>query len=394
MTRRRVLLFGAFDLEPGYPRARSLRQGLEAIGVEVAMLRETLFPGRGERARTAGSPWRWPAAASRVLRGRRRLQQRLREVVRAQHFDAVIVPYPAWFTVGLVRRVYDGPVVADLFLSLADTVVGDRRLFRKGGAVERLLRAVDRRACQAADLVCLDTPQHAKFVESLTGLPEQRIGWVPIGDPDAPAQAPDAPPTLLPGESLRVLYVGTGVPLHGVPTMLAACARARQAQLTFVGGTDELRRSALALGRGRVSRVLPWLDMQRLSELIASSHVVLGVFGAGDKAQRVVPFKVVHALAHGRVALTAETPALRTLLTPGVDCLTVPTDDPVSLARVLDSIVARPDLLAEVGGSARNRYEQSFSPLAIGTRLGALLESVTGDRWLGVPESKSAVAAS
>jgi glycosyltransferase involved in cell wall biosynthesis len=94
------------------------------------------------------------------------------------------------------------------------------------------------------------------------------------------------------------------------------------------------------------------------------------------------------------VALTAETPAVRTLLTPGIDCLTVPTDDPVSLARVLDSIVARPELIAEVGGSARNRYEQTFSPLAIGTRLGALLESVTGERWLEAPASKVAVAAS
>jgi len=180
---------------------------------------------------------------------------------------------------------------------------------------------------------------------------------------------------------VRALYIGTGVPLHGVETVLSACARVDGVELTFIGGTKEHRAAARSLGIAKVPTVLPWVDGARLRQLLDSHHVVFGVFGTGDKAKRVVPFKLVHALAHARVAITAETAAVQTLLEPGADCLTVPAGDPAALARALGCVLDGPLLLPRIGGAGRRRYERTFAPHAIGERLLDVLEAATGCSW-------------
>lgn len=380
MERRRVLLFGGFDLGAGYPRAGSLIQALTRAGVEVSVLRESILPARGLRACTISQPWRWPGALGRLWSGERRLRNRLRGMIAEHRFDVVLVPYPGWFSVRDARRVFDGPVVLDLFFSLSDTVVGDRRLFRPGGAVERFLRRVDRRACLAADRVLLDTPAHAVWMSDFLDLDEERFGWVPIGDPAAPATA-TPPRELQPGEPLRVLYVGTGVPLHGVATILAACARTDGVRLSFIGGTVEHRREAAALGPDTVVRIERWVKADELGRLYREHDVVFGVFGDSGKAGRVVPFKVVHTLAHGRTAITAETRGVQSLLAPGSDCLTVPAADIAALARALVSVRDAPGLLRQIAPAARRRYESTFSPAAVGDKLLAVFEEVTGEAW-------------
>ncbi|MGK0154405.1 MAG: hypothetical protein ACI9SE_001357, partial [Neolewinella sp.] len=56
----RVLLCGAWDEGAGYPRTRSLRQGLEAAGIEVS---ECRVPVLGQKKQSIlRKPWRWPYA--------------------------------------------------------------------------------------------------------------------------------------------------------------------------------------------------------------------------------------------------------------------------------------------------------------------------------------------
>lgn len=377
---RRVLLFGTFDLEQGYPRARSLIQGLESRGVEVLTLRRDLIPTRGRRLELVRNPLRWPAFGLRTLATRASLMRDLRARMAEQEIDAVIVPYPGHLAVRWARKVFDGPVLLDLFLSLADTIVGDRRMFQSGGRIHRLLRQLDLRACASADAVMLDTPENASFVAELCGLPDERFFFVPIGDPDAPA-SPHPFPMLEPGQPLRAVYIGTGVPLHGVDTVLSAVARTDNLHLTFIGGTPRDRYHARALGPYKTTVIEDWLGSDRIHAVLAGHHVVLGVFGTSAKARRVVPYKLVHALSAGRPGVTAETSSIRTLLEPGQDCYTCQPGDAAGLARVFRGIFENQALAREVGRRARRSYELRFSPRAIGERLVASLASLTGEDW-------------
>ncbi len=352
----RVLFCGAWDDGPGYPRTTSLAAAVAAAGCEV---RECRVEGLGaQKQRLLRQPWRWPAHWWRQQGRRRRLGERLRNELQEARPRCIVVPYPGHRVVQDVRRTTDLPIVLDLFLSAYDTVVEDRALVRPGSLAAQWLAGLDRRACAAADLVLLDTPENAAYVAELTGLPAERFAWLPVSDPAAPA-APAPWPARGDGV-LRLLFFGTGVPLHGLSTLLLAVASVPRVHLTLVGGTGHERAEAQRLLSGRLRLEPQFVDRQRLAELLDESQLVAGVFGASGKAQRVVPWKVVHALAAGRPVLTADTPAVCRWLDGSGAVFLAPADDIGGLAGALRRLCTAPHLVAEAAAAARAAYDRRF----------------------------------
>ncbi len=374
--RRRVLFFGCYDSGPGYPRVRSLRAGFESHGVEVVELREDLLPTREERRSKLRRPLAWPGLFAHLRSGSKRLEARLRALLREEAIDALVVPYPAWFSIGTARRVFDGPILLDLFLSLADTCCHDRSIFRRHGLAEFALRKLDRRTCALADRVVLDTPVHARRIADLLHLDPERIGFVQVGDPDAPLTAPPLPVV---GDRVHALYVGTGVPLHGVDHILDACEVSDGVALSFVGGSEAQRERAAKLPCTVL--VEPWVETEALQDLFAAQHAVFGIFGASAKARSVIPYKVIHGLAHGRVVITAETEAVQTMLAPGVDCMTTPIADAEGIARTLLCLREGPLLAERIAARGAQRFATSFSARSIGHRLLLNLAEIDGATW-------------
>ena len=363
---------GAWDEGPGYPRTTSLRQGLERCGIAV---RECRVPGLGARKRALlRAPWRWPLAIAEHFGNRRRLRDGLQAAVRERRPRCVVVPYPGHGVVDTVRAATDVPVVLDLFLSAYDTVVEDRRLAAPGSLLAAFVRGLDVRACRAADLVLLDTPENAAYAAELTGVPAERFGWLPVSDPDAPA-APAAWSVPANGR-LRLLFFGTGVPLHGLSVLIAAVAAVPLVDLVLVGGTAADRAAARRALGDRLSLQPEFVGRERLATLLGDCHLVAGVFGAGAKAQRVVPFKVVHALAAGRPVITADTPAVSGWLDGSGACFTTPAGDPAALARELTELGADPQRLAGAAAVARAAYDRHFSAQCTARRWQELLARI------------------
>lgn len=371
-----VLFAGAWDDGPGYPRTRSLRQGIEAAGVEVRTCRE---PGLGRRKQALlRQPWRLPALWWQQRGQRQRLAGRVAAEVRRQRPRCLVVPYPGHSVVPALRAVTDVPIVLDLFLSAYDTIVEDRRLVHPGSLVAEWLRRLDTRACAAADLVLLDTPCNAAYAAELTGLPANRFQWLPIGDPDAPA-AVTAPVPATDGR-LRLLFFGTGVPLHGLDVLLDALVHVPAVDLTLVGGSARDRREAQLLLGKRLSLEPAFVDRTRLQELLQQSQLVAGVFGRSGKAQRVVPFKVVHALAAGRPVLTADTPAIAGWLGGSGAVFTAPAADVPALAQALRRLVAEPALVAAAATHARPAFDRHFAVPCLARRWLDLLARLADER--------------
>src|SRR5207302_5563278 len=108
----------------------------------------------------------WAAGPGRALRlvvAEARLLQG-----RPQRFDAFLVGYPGHFDLPAARRAARGrPVVFNPLVSLADTLVGDRRRFRPDSLAARALETIDRRAFRAADVVVADTEADAQCFAGL-----------------------------------------------------------------------------------------------------------------------------------------------------------------------------------------------------------------------------------
>lgn len=369
---RKVLFCGAWDDGNGYPRTRSLQQGLRAQGCDVV---ECRLPAMGQgKQRLLRQPWRLPFWALGQVVRRMQLRRALRAAV-AQHApDLVVVPYPGHHLVATVRRMVTVPVVLDLFLPAYDTAVVDRQLFAADSWMAKALRQLDRSACRAADLVLLDTPSHAARVAQQTGEPAQRFAWLPVGDPEAPAQCA-AYRTPAAGE-LKVLFFGTGVPLHGLRTLIDAVAQAPAVHLTLVGGSDEDRTHASATLGNRLQLLPVFVDRRVLQQLLDEAQLVAGVFGTSPKTDWVVPFKVVHALASGRPVITADTTAIRPVLAEGEGGFLVCPGDVAALATRLQQLAQDPAQLVAAAAAARGIYDREFAVARTGARFAVMLEQL------------------
>ena len=371
--RLRVLIAGTWDDGPGYPRTRALRAALEHLPLRVALCHEPPPTAGQSKQRLVRSPWRWPAHWLATRRARRNLQSTLTLALHEFQPDVVFVPYPGHAAVHWIRERFTGRIVLDLFLSAHDTIVEDRQLLRPGSFGARYLARLDRTACAAADLVLMDTPQSVARAVQQTGLPPAHFDWIPIGDPEAPThvEVRESVSATEGGSELEMIYLGTGVPLHGLSHLLdafdaswrpgnLACPRAWR--LTLIGGDRRSRRRAASLSKVELGP--QFVAAATWSEALRNCDAVAGIYGRSAKADRVVPFKVVHGLAAGRVVVTAETAAVRERLSEN-ECVTVPPGDGLAIRSALNALAADVHWRGRVERRARAAYDREFSSAAI-----------------------------
>jgi glycosyltransferase involved in cell wall biosynthesis len=375
----RVCLFGSYD-RVAHPRIAILEAALRQAGAEVVEAHAPAWPGGTQEKLTAARRPLHPLNLIRLAGTWRRLAARYR---RAGPHEVVLVGYFGHLDVLLARLLARRKrVVLDMFLSVYDTVVLDRKTVRPSGMQARLARLLDRLAVRASDLALLDTPQQVDFAARVLGLPARKLAAVPVG-----AESGRFPPGPPPGGGpLKVLFYATFIPLHGSHVVARAIRQVDGEEIAFtvVGRgqeRDAFDREVAALDGVTVH---DWVPYDRLGELVAGHHVVLGLFGDTGKASRVVPGKVYQAACAGRAIVTADTPALRAAFDPG-ELVLVPPGDPDALATALRELAKDRARVVELGRRARDRFERDYTEAAVGRRLEALLQPPEEPAWVRPP---------
>jgi glycosyltransferase involved in cell wall biosynthesis len=348
----RVLAFGTYERR--YPRNAQVLAALRGAGVEVIERHVPIWDGSEHKyAAGAGAAVRLAAAELRLLRRPE------------TDFDVLLVGYPGHPDLPAARRAARWrPIVLNPLVSLSDTVVDDRGRFRPGSAAARLLRAIDRSAFRAADLVVADTAAQARLFDSLGA---RRVEVCLVG-----AEERVFTPGWHGGDG-RLAFVGKLIPLHGLRTILDAARLAPDLRIHVVGsGQDE------PLLRGRPPNVdwTPWVPYEELPALLHGARAALGIFGTSAKAARVIPNKAYQALACGTPLVTADTPAARELLTDGVDAILVPPGDPAALAAALTRLAHDDGLARRLSEAGLRTYRARASEEVLGRRWRSLVESL------------------
>lgn len=263
--------------------------------------------------------------------------------LRMPRHDIVIVPYLGNLDVLVLwplARLRGAKVCWDMFISVYDTVVEDRQMLRRGGWLARLLHRAEGISVRAADLVLMDTREHAKYVGELYGLPTDSVRAVWVGAETelfrrSPLQPREGP--------VEVLFYGQFIPLHGLDILVAAIQQiqarddAPDMHFTIIGSgqeADRINQCIAAQGLRNIRRIA-WVEYTELPSWIAQADICLGVFAAQGKALRVIPNKVYQILASGRPLITCDSPAIRELVIPGEAISLVEPGDPIKLAEGL-----------------------------------------------------------
>jgi len=348
------VVFGTYQAQD-HPRVRVLAEGIAAHGFDVSEINEPLGLSTADRVRLLRQPWRLPVLATRLIRCWWRLWRRGRAV--RGEVDAVLVGYLGHFDVHLARRTFPGvPILLDHMIFAAGTAA-DRGV--QPGLRTRMLSRLDRSALQAADVIVIDTEEHAAQVP--TALTDRTV-ICPVGADSSWFAAGGARPGRPAGRPLRVVFYGLYTPLQGTPTIgdaLRLLADRNDIEVTMVGrGQDYQAVRRLVPLTAPVSWI-DWLPAAELPILVAAHDVALGIFGTTRKAADVVPNKVYQGAAAGCALVTSDTPAQRRVL--GDSVVYVPVGNGTALAAELVRLATDPAHVRRFQGAARTLADQNFT---------------------------------
>lgn len=356
----RVLAFGTYDVSR-HPRVGVLIEGLREHGATVEEAARPLGLSTAERVRMLQQPWRLPLLVLRLLRCWTTVLLAGRRAARQGALDALLVGYLGHFDVVLARLAFPRTTIVLDHLIFAGDTARDRGA--GAGLRGRLLDALDRLALRCADVIIVDTEEHATLVP-----PHRRADTVvcPVGADNSWFEAVGTAPQPAPADPLRVVFFGLHTPLQGTPTIaqaLAALADRPDIRVTMAGNGQDYAR---AREIGEVNPHVTWVDWvppAELPTLVAGHDVCLGIFGTGPKALRVVPNKAYQGAAAGCVVVSSDTaPKRRALGSVGVF---VDAGDAEGLSRVLGQLADdRATVRARRAMTAAFAREQ-FAPEAV-----------------------------
>jgi glycosyltransferase involved in cell wall biosynthesis len=371
----------------GYPNARGTLAVLrDRLGVDVLDCGRWL-PEDFRLWQIGRAPaWRRAGLLGRLLAGNAISLVRVL-VAHARNPAPVYVPYPSvfllWMLSWLPRR-WRPVTIADAYVSLWDSMVLDRGQADTHGLLSRALHGVESRALRAADRVLVDTAANEGFYVERLGLAVERLRSFPLAI-ELPPVEPVSAPAASPGGPLRVVFVGTFIPLHG---LLRALEQLRplladdRFEFELIGdGQEAPKVQALLAGMpsARLHWIREWQSPSALAARVARADVCLGVFGGSGKAARVLPFKVYLYLAMGKPVLTQSNLSVPA----GSPAPPVVGVDPAAegeLAQALLVLQRDPELRLRLGAQGAAYYTEHLGPKPLAEHWRRLLAELTSRR--------------
>jgi glycosyltransferase involved in cell wall biosynthesis len=374
----RVCFFGTYARQ--HAATRLLLQACAAGGIEVVECHRPLWelvPHKGAGYFSAGSVARLLARYARIALDLGRARRRIGEVM------AYVIGFNGQLDCLLLRlllRRRTMPIVLAPLVTLSETLVEDRGVFRPGSLRARLAAMADRVSLSLAARVVMDTEAHSRYVIDTFRIAPARVATWYLG-----ADTCVFTPTPRPGGDgpVRVLFCASFLPLHGSETVLQAAAllkRRRDIEFVLVGEGPEREAGvgyARANGLDQV-RFVNWVPYESLGQIVARADVCLGIFGASPKARMVIPTKVYQAAAVGRPLITGDTPAVREVFAHGQTAWLCPAADAAALAEAIATLCDDRGLRGRLGAGAASLMAERFSPSAQGQRLAAILAAAAG----------------
>ena len=354
-TPRTVLWWGRFD--PDYSRNRILRQGYGKLGWQVVDFHPLLSP--------IGD-----------------LEANLRQLPRANLIHVPCFRQRDLAAAARYARRHRLPLLFDPLISAYDKQVFERAKFAENSATARRLKSSESGLFARANLVLADTDAHARFYSESLGIARDHVQVVYVGAEEALFK-PDATPRAL-NDPLEVLFYGSFIALQGAEVIVEAARLYQGPPVRWVLlGDGPLRAACEQLAAGLPNlKFENWLPYEKLPDRIRRADILLGVFGATPKAQRVIPNKVFQALACGKPLVTCSAPAypepLRASAQSGLTW--VPPGDPERLAAAVRDLAQHPGALATHGAAALATHHRFFSEQKIREQLAAALAAVTAGK--------------
>lgn len=278
----------------------------------------------------------------------------------------IYIPYPSTFLLLLFRIIpkkYRPTLIADAYISIWDSMYRDRKYNQssKNAIISKLIHFLEKVSLQTANTILVDTEANKVDLSSLFNLEESKISSLPLAlDAQRFLNIAQYQPSK--GQSIRVLFVGTLIPLHGISTILDAIKILKDHDLLEFHLVGEGQQSHLV--ENFISEIKPknfywkreWAHLNEIASEIEKADICLGIFGGNMKSSRVLPFKIYMYLAAGRAIISQE--KLSTPLNTPTPPMKYTNYTPQELAQAILELANSPEERKQLSLAAKSYYNE------------------------------------
>lgn len=207
--------------------------------------------------------------------------------------DIVFVGFEPQFVVPFVGwKFRKKTLIIDFFISVYDTLICDRKIFKYGGLIAKFSHWMDVKTIQRAEHVISDTKAHAEYFEKEFGLEIYKNETIYLEADESiyyPRQQ-NKPEELK--NKYVVLYFGSVLPLQGIEVVLDAVRELKDDNdiyFDIIGPIPDKYNKPIQINVGYTN----WVSQQELAERIANADLCLAGHFSGiiDKSWRTIPGK-------------------------------------------------------------------------------------------------------
>jgi glycosyltransferase involved in cell wall biosynthesis len=366
----KVVALGTYDI--GKPRMRILLRGLQENGVDVTKCHVPVWDGIEDKSQFTGLGNKL-ALFGRFLFAYPKLIIRY---WRLPPHDVVFIGYLGLFDVLVLWpfiKLRRKPIVWDVFISLYNTVVEDRELLSKKNPISWVLYSMEWFALRLANHAIIDTETHAQYIRKKYRCPHWKVSRVFVGgEPEAFTGDEQVKDKEVHNETIKVLFYGQFIPLHGIDTIVRAAAASQHENIDWLligKGQESVKVNALVAKLQPTNlQLIEWVNYGELIDYLLNTDIALGIFGMTDKATRVIPNKVFQILLSNKPLITMDSPAIREIIDLNNPYnLLIPANDPAAL---VSAVLKMENILKEKGlPQGSSPYKNVTSPKYCGGQL-------------------------
>lgn len=341
-----VLYFGYYI--PNYSRNRIIIKGLQKNKVGVLQCREE----------------------GRILIRYYRLLRCF--IKKYKKIDAIIVGFGGHFDVPLafiLGKIFSKKIFFDIFTSKYETYVEDRKELAKTSLKGIIYFCFDWISLHLTDYIIVDTKEHLSYFNKKFRIDKKKGALIPVGSDDEIFYPKEL------REKRDVLFYGFFQPLHGTHTILQAARVLPEVRFTLIGYGQDKAKAREFVSKNNLKNVkfINHVNLNKLSEEINRSKIILGIFGNTTKARSVIPNKVYDGLASRKPIITGNTKAAKEILKNGYNCLLVDLEDHMMLKNAIARLLKNKTLSKRIAENGYYIYQNKLTPEIVVKRLIKLL---------------------
>lgn len=374
----KVCYFGTY--ERNYPRNKIIIDGLRKNDVEVVECHFPLWELTRDKTGDYLGLRSIVALIAKVGLGYLKLIKRY--FLNIGDYDVMMVGYIGQLDIFLAKILTIFPkrrrLIFNPSISLYDTLITDRKLFRENSIISKIFFLLDKWSFKLSGLIILDTYAHIDYISERFNIDKGKFRKVSVG-----ADEEYFYPISKEGDEDKfvVLFIGKFIPLHGIPHIIKAAKLLEdEPDVKFeIVGSGQLYGEIMSLCNELAVKNIEftdWIEYEKLSEKMAEADVCLGIFGNGVKAKMVVPNKVFQALAMGKPVITGDSMAARELLVGGENAILCEMGNPEAIRDMILLLKEDIKLWEKVAEHGSLLFKERLSPMALGGKVKAICDEL------------------